>query len=57
MVAVGTFNQPQTTSYLPKWSACELLISKWMLLITGLSHLFIETGYSGVQLAHTFCQL
>lgn len=52
MVAGGTFNLPQTTSCLSKLSACELLISKWV-LITGLSYLFIKTGYPGIPLAHT----
>ena len=36
---------------------CELLISKWVLLIAGFSYLFIKTGYREVQRAHTFCQL
>lgn len=57
MDAEGMFNLLQRTSCLSKLSACELLISEWVLLITGLSFLFIKTGYPGVQIAHTFCQL
>lgn len=56
MVAGGTFNRPQTTSCWSKLSACELLISKWV-LITGLSYLVIKAGYPGTPLAHTVCQL
>lgn len=57
MVVGDMSNLLQGTSCLSKLSICELLISTWVLLITGLSFLFIKTGYPGIELAHTFCQL